>query len=110
MAYDEELARRVREHLGRRRQVVERRMFGGLAVMLRGHMCCGVVGGDLMVRVGADAYEAALEQPHARPMDFTGKPLKGFVFVGSKGTASAEDLKRWIDTAVKFVQSLPAKE
>jgi len=110
VAYDDELARRVREHFGRRRQVVEKRMFGGLAFMLRGHMCCGVVGDDLMVRVGAGAYDSAVEQPHARPMDFTGKPLRGFVYVGPKGTASAEDLERWIDTAVKFVQSLPAKE
>ncbi|MDH3625981.1 MAG: TfoX/Sxy family protein, partial [Myxococcales bacterium] len=72
MAYDEKLAGRVREVLARRRGVTEKKMFGGLSFLVNGHMCCGIVGDDLMVRVGPDAYEGALKKKGARPMDFTG--------------------------------------
>jgi len=109
MAYDEGLAQRIRESLHDRRDVVEKRMFGGLAFMVRKHMCCGIVKDDLMVRVGADRYEEALRHPHARPMDFTRKPLKGFVYVGPRGTADDVDLEHWIGNALRFVLSLPAK-
>jgi TfoX/Sxy family transcriptional regulator of competence genes len=67
--------------------VTEKKMFGGIAFLLDGAMFCGVSGGDLMVRVGAEAHEAALARPHARPMDFTGRPMKGYVFVGSRREA-----------------------
>ncbi len=109
MAYDETIAERVRSALQKHRGVVERRMFGGLAFMLRGHMCCGVLGGELMVRVGPEAHEAALSRPHVRKMDFTGKPLRGFVYVAPAGLASAADLEAWIARATQFVSSLPAK-
>ena len=109
MVYDEGVAQRVREAMRNQKNVVEKKMFGGLAFMVRGNMCCGVVRDELMVRVGADGYEAALSQPHARKMDFTGKPLKGFVYVAEPGFESDKDLKGWIDQAVKFARSLPAK-
>lgn len=89
--------------------MVEKKMFGGLSFMVKGHMCCGVVGDELMVRVGPDGYEAALERPHARPMDFTGKPLKGFVYVAAQGFSTQSTLERWIRLALEFVETLPAK-
>ncbi len=109
MAYDERLAERIREVLRGRGDVFEKKMFGGLAFMVRGNMCCGVVGDDLMVRVGPDGYEAALERPHARPMDFTGKPLKGFVYVAPEGIATRPTLETWVGLARDFVETLPAK-
>jgi TfoX/Sxy family transcriptional regulator of competence genes len=109
MAYDEGLAQRVREILEDQRGISEKKMFGGLAFLLRGNMCCGVVTGDLMVRVGPDAYEDALAQRHAREMDFTGRPLKGMVYVSSRGIEDDEDLDGWVTRGVAFAGSLPAK-
>ena len=109
MAYDELLAERLRDALRRRRGVTEKRMFGGLAFMVHGNMCCGIVKDELMVRVGKDAYDDALSQKHARPMDFTGKPLKGMVYVAKKGFAKQEDLKAWVERGMKFVKTLPKK-
>ena len=109
MAYDEGLAQRVREILEGQRGIREKKMFGGLAFLLRGNMCCGVVTGDLMVRVGPDAYEDALAQRHAREMDFTGRPLKGMVYVSSGGIEDDEDLDGWVTRGVAFAGSLPAK-
>lgn len=77
--------------------------------MVRGHMCCGVVGDELMVRVGAEAYEAALEKNHVREMDFTGKPLRGMVYVAAPGLASAKQLGKWVERGLQFVHTLPEK-
>ena len=107
MSYDEKLADRVRTALGRHGAVSERKMFGGLAFMVGGHMACGIVGKELMVRVGPERYEEALSRPHARPMDFTGKPLRGMVYVGPRGLRSRPALTRWVDLAVNVAQSLP---
>ena len=109
MAFDEGVAQRVREALDSERDVVEKKMFGGLAFMLSGHMCVGVIGDELMVRVGPEGYEAALALPHARKMDFTGKPLKGFVYVGVDGFDDDADLQEWVDRARRFVSTLPPK-
>jgi TfoX N-terminal domain len=95
VAYDERLANRIRRVLNGP-QVEERRMFGGLAFLVDGRMCCGVVGQDLMARVGAEAHGPALSKAHVRPMDFTGKPLKGFVFVSADGVRTAAALRAWI--------------
>ena len=109
MAYDEAVAKRVRAALGNSPDVVEKKMFGGVAFMVRGNMCCGVIGDRLMLRVGPKGYEAALSRPHARAMDFTGRPMKGLVYIGPAGFASAGDLKGWIARAMEFALSLPAK-
>ena len=77
MAYDEELAARVRHVLGRQTGLTEKKMFGGITFLLHGNMCCGGATDDLVVRVGAEQYEEALAEPHARPMDFTGPFAKG---------------------------------
>ena len=106
---DEALAARVREVLGPRRDLLEKRMFGGLAFMVGGHMTVGINGESLMVRTGPGGMDEALAQPHARPMDFTGKPLKGFVYVDPPGVESEAQLASWIDRALAFTASLPAK-
>lgn len=84
-------------------------MFGGLAFLVNGHMCCGVTAGDLMVRVGSDLHERALKRPHARPMDFTGRPLRGFVYVAREGCRTAAQLKGWVKLGLDFALSLPPK-
>jgi TfoX/Sxy family transcriptional regulator of competence genes len=109
MVYDEGLAHRIRDLFARRYRITEKKMFGGLAFMLNGHMCVGVTGEDLMVRVGPEAYPAMVKQPYARPMDFTGKPLKGFVYVGPHGADDDDDLEQWVQRSLRFVQSLPPK-
>lgn len=109
MAYDEALGERVRAALEDEAGVTERKMFGGLAFMLHGNMCCGVIGDELMVRVGPDAWEAALALPHAREMDFTGRSMKGMVYVGTAGIASDADLDAWVGRGIAFAGSLPRK-
>jgi TfoX/Sxy family transcriptional regulator of competence genes len=109
MAYDEGVAERLREALAGHKDVTEKKMFGGIAFMVSGNMCCGVVNGTLMARVGPEQYEAALKRPHARKMDFTGKPLKGFVYVAPEGFESDNDLAYWVRLSLDFVATLPAK-
>jgi len=109
MSFDDRLAGRVRELLGRRRNVEERRMFGGLAFLLDAKMFCGVLGRDLVVRVGPERHAAALARPHVRPMDFTGRPMTGYVYVSPKGTATARTLQSWVRMAEEFVATLPVK-
>jgi len=109
MAYDEGLAQRIREALDDRSNVDEKKMFGGLAFLLAGNMCVGVVGDDLMVRVGPQAYDAALQEPHARKMDFTGRPMRGLLFVAAEGLESDAALLRWLERGIRFAASLPPK-
>jgi TfoX/Sxy family transcriptional regulator of competence genes len=110
MAYDEGLAERIRGLLEDRGTLAERRMFGGLAFLLRGNMTVGIVRDELMVRVGPESHAEALREPHARAMDFTGRPMKGFVFVSAQGLESDRDLERWVDRGLAYGGSLPAKE
>lgn len=109
MTYDDGLAYRIREILADRPGVAEKEMFGGIAFMLDGNMCCGVIDDKLMARVGPDAYDAALEEPHARPMDFTGRPMRGFVYVAPAGISEEDVLASWVDRCVEFATSLPTK-
>jgi TfoX/Sxy family transcriptional regulator of competence genes len=109
MAYDEDLTRRVRaalEHVG---DVREQRMFGGLAFLVSGHMACGVVGDELMLRLGEDGADTALEERHVRPMDFTGRPMRTMVFVEPAGCATRAPLEQRIGRAVTYAHSLPPK-
>ena len=108
MAYDENLASRIRDAVKPRSGITERKMFGGLAFMLDGHMVCGVVGDELMLRLGPEQAETALGRPHVRPMDFTGRPMAGMVFVAREGF-SGPALGRWLDKAAAFVGTLPPK-
>jgi hypothetical protein len=109
MAYDEGVAQRIREALAERPDIVEKKMFGGIAFMLAGNMCCGVVGDTLMARVGPARYAEALARPHTREMDFTGRSLKGFVYVAPEGFEADEDLRSWVRLCEEFAGSLPAK-
>jgi TfoX/Sxy family transcriptional regulator of competence genes len=109
MAYDEQLAERIRGALYGRDGVTERKMFGGIAFMVGGNMAVGVIRDDLMVRIGADAHDAALAQPHVRVMDFGHRPMKGMIYVGPEGVATDPDLARWVDAGADFAASLPPK-
>ena len=96
MAYDEQIAKRIRQTFGARHDITERKMFGGLAFLYQGRMCCGIVGSDLMVRVPEDEFDAVVHARHVRPMDFTGKALRGFVYVSPPGFRTAAALRMWV--------------
>jgi TfoX/Sxy family transcriptional regulator of competence genes len=108
MPYDEDLAERVREELQADPAYSERKMFGGLCFMLHGNMCAGVVGDRLMLRLGEPASAYALDEPHVSPMDFTGKPMRGMVYVDRNGLGG-DALARWVGQAAIFARGLPAK-
>jgi hypothetical protein len=105
MAYDEHLAKRIRRELGDRKDFAERKMFGGLAFLCEGRMCCGIVGNDLMVRVPISEFDEALRRRHVRPMDFTGRPLRGFVYVSPSGLTSAAALRAWLTRGEQAARS-----
>jgi TfoX/Sxy family transcriptional regulator of competence genes len=107
VAYDEGLAQRIRERLEDEPGVSEKRMFGGVAFLVNGNMAVGVAKTQLMVRVGPEAHAAALREPHARPMDFTKRPMKGFVFVGEAGLDEDAALAAWVERGVRYAASLP---
>ena len=109
MAYDEALALRVRHALADRRNIGETKMFGGICFMLNGNMLCGVDRARLMFRVGKDQAVDALSRPGARPMDITGKPMAGFVFV-DPAQCDARQLRAWIALGENYVGALPAKK
>jgi TfoX/Sxy family transcriptional regulator of competence genes len=106
MAYDEQLAERIRRAIGSRPDITEKKMFGGVAFLQRGKMFCGLATEDLMVRIGPERYESALAEAHVRPMDFTGRPMNGYVFVGPAGTRTVKAVERWIKQATAFVATL----
>lgn len=108
MAYDEGLAARVRALLADRTDVSERKMFGGLTFMVGGNMCCGVNGDELIVRLDPDREDEALARRHARPMDLTGRPMRGFITVQPAGL-KGDRLNRWVQEAVARAESLPPK-
>lgn len=108
MAYDESLADRVRTALSAEDGLSERKMFGGLAFMLHGNMCCGIVGDRLMLRLGAELADEALGRPHVAPMDFTGRPMTGMVYVEPAGLRG-KALQAWVNMAAGFARSLPPK-
>ena len=109
MAYNETLARRIRAALEGNRHITEKKMFGGVAFMRRGLMMVGVSDSSLMARVGKDQHADSLRRPHVRPMDFTGKPMQGYVFVDAAGTTTAAQLRFWLERCEQFVTTLPPK-
>ncbi|MEX2440431.1 MAG: TfoX/Sxy family protein [Actinomycetota bacterium] len=109
MAYDDVLAGRVRAVLGGVPALNEIRMFGGLCFTIHGNMAVGITADDLMVRMGEDQAEAALDEPHVRPMDFTGRPMRGFVFVEPEATRDDDGLRTWVRRGVSFASALPPK-
>jgi hypothetical protein len=110
MAYDEELAHRVRELLAGEDAVTEKAMFGGLAFMLRGNIAVGLSGsGELMVRVGPEGSDEALARPHTRVFDMTGRPMQGWILVAPEGVATDSELSEWVRRGVDFAATLPPK-
>ncbi len=106
--YDERLAERIRNHLGPRLPFDEKKMFGGVVFMVGGHMACGIIGSDLLVRTGPTRYQEALARPHVRPMDFTGRPMTGLVIVAEAALDEA-GLEEWLAAGTTCAQSLPPK-
>lgn len=109
MAFDEQLAERVRGGLGAAAGLSEKKMFGGIGFLLNGNMCCGVHGKSLIVRLDPSSTDDALSEPHTRVFDMTGRPMKGWILVDAEGLRDDEDLARWLEVAMEFASSLPAK-
>jgi TfoX/Sxy family transcriptional regulator of competence genes len=109
MAFSETLAERIRQRLARRKKVVERKMFGGVGFLLNGNLLVGVWKDSLIVRLGPDEGAEALLEPHVREFDITGRPMKGWIMVEPEGVTGDDQLKGWVQRAVKFVGTLPGK-
>jgi TfoX/Sxy family transcriptional regulator of competence genes len=109
MAYDDDLANRVRASLGDTEAVTELRMFGGWGVTVLGNMAVGVMNKDPIVRVGPDDFEDALARPGARPFDFTGRSMTGWIYVDGDALVKSAPLDRWVRSGVDFAQRLPPK-
>ena len=109
MAYDLLLGERIRTSLSPKKGIEEKKMFGGLGFLLHGNMLVGVWKNSLIARVGPDAYEHSIREPHAREFDITGRPMKGWVLIDAEGVSDDEELNGWIQRAVNFVRTLEAK-
>ena len=109
MPFDELLTVRIRACLGHLPDLVEKKMFGGVGFMVNGNMTCGVHKNDLIVRVGAEQYHAALQRLHTRPFDLTGKPMTGWVVVEPAGCTSEDELAAWLEQGLAFARNLPGK-
>lgn len=110
MAYNEALADRIRIVLGQQEGVTEQKMFGGISFMVNGKMAAGVQKDDLLLRVSEEQFHQALSRPHVRPMDFTGRPMVGFLYIAPGGCEADADLQAWVDMAVAYAKSQPAKK
>jgi len=110
MAYNEKLANRIRELLLNKRSVEEKKMMGGLTFMVNNKMCVGILKDDLMARIDPEVYESALERRGCREMDFTGRPMKGFVFIDPEGTKSTKNLEFWIKLALDYNERAKASK
>jgi TfoX/Sxy family transcriptional regulator of competence genes len=109
MAYDQDLAQRIRARLGSHPGLQEKKMFGGIAFLIQGNMACGVNGENLIVRVGPHRAEEALAQPNTRPFDPTGRPMSGWIIVTPAGVESENELQHWVGQGVEFAETLPPK-
>lgn len=109
MAFNEQLADRIRQQLGQRPDMIEKKMFGGLAFLVNGNMACGVHGSEMIVRLDPEQTGPALSRPHTRVFDLTGRPMKGWILVKPEGLATKAALSKWVQAGVKYASSLPAK-
>ena len=114
MAFDEKLGERLREAvlemLGPDDRIEEKKMFGGLAQMVNGHMCVGIIGDDLVLRATPEDAEKLLAHAHVRPMDFTGRPMKGWFYVAKGGTRTEASLRRYVAHGFAFVRQAGPKD
>ena len=109
MAYDEKLEARIRDFLGPRDDLEAKKMFGGLCFLINGNMACGVLNGDFIAKVDPERHDALLKKPAARPFDFSGRPMKGILYVGPDGVKAPKDLRFWVETSLAHALSKPAK-
>ncbi len=109
MAFDENLAARIRKNLARKKNIEEKTLFGCFCLLLNGNVLVGVWKNSLIVRLGNEQGEEALLEPHVKPFDITGKAMKGWAMVTPEGLQIDSELKHWIQRAVKFVGKLPGK-
>lgn len=109
MAYSEKLAEQLEKILADESHITQKKMFGGLCFLYKGNMLCGVVGEQLMARVGPSQYEQCLAKPYARAMDFTSRPMKGMIFIGQGGLKDSHSIQKWVECCLKFVRFLPSK-
>jgi TfoX/Sxy family transcriptional regulator of competence genes len=109
MAYNQDVAQRIRAQLETMQPYTEKRMFGGVAFFVNGNMACGIMDDRVMIRVGPDRYEEALDRPHVEPFDRNGRPMRGWVSVQPEGYASEEELAGWLSQGVEVAASLPPK-
>ena len=105
MAYNEKLAERIRKTLGKNKHVTEKPMFGGLSFLFNKKMFCGILKEDLVLKMSPEQCQDSLKKPNVRPMDFTGKPMKGFVYVNQRGCKSDKNLKKWIELSLNYAKS-----
>jgi TfoX/Sxy family transcriptional regulator of competence genes len=109
VAYSNALARRIRGQLASRRGIVEKKMFGGMGFLLNGNLLVGVWADSLVGRLGPDEGDKALAEPYVKAFDVTGKPMKGWVLVEPDGIDDDHQLRRWLERAIEFVETLPRK-
>ena len=109
MAYDEKLATRIRKQLGKKKGLVEKKMFGGLAFLLNGNMCCGVSRDEMIVRLDPEATAQAIKKPNVRIFDITGRQMKGWILIAGEGLKTKASLSKWVEIAVEYAGSLPKK-
>ena len=110
MAFNDKLADRIRKQLAGQKGLTEKKMFGGIGFLLNGNMCCGVIGEDLVLRLDPAQTGEALAHKHTRIFDFSGKPMKGWIYVGPKAVETESDLKGWVEIGLKYAASLPSKK
>jgi len=110
MAFDRGLEERLYEHFSNRHDLAVKKMFGGLCFLLSEHMCCVIIGDKLMARVGPENYSNCLTKPCTSEMDFTGKPVKGLIYILPDGFESDSSLAHWVNICIAFVDSLPSKQ
>ena len=108
VAYNEDLAERVRAALADRTDVEEKRMFGGLSFMVAGQMCCGVLKNDLVVRIEPTDFDTLVAQSRVRPFDFTGRPVQGMVYVDGSALNDVTAVRRWVQRGTDYVAAHPA--
>ena len=109
MVYDKKLAERIRKIIGKNKHVTEKHMFGGLSFMYGKKMFCGVLKDDLVLKMSPEQCQVALKTINVRPMDFTGKPMKSFVYVNQKGRKAEKDFNKWVELSLNHAKSMKKK-
>jgi TfoX/Sxy family transcriptional regulator of competence genes len=109
MAYDEQLAERVKKLIKTEKKLEQKKMFGGIAFLVNGNMCCGIHGAEVILRVDPEKYAVLLAKPQVREFDMTGKPMKGWLILKNSAAAKPAELKRWVNEALSYALTLKKK-